>query len=709
MGNNLIFEIGTEELPFSCIKEGTSGLKTILADKLNENRLEFSSIKTFSSPRRLAALVEDLSATQKSGEKIVTGPPAGIAFNKEGNPTEAARGFAKSLNLKVSELEKIEVEGRGLYLGKKITEAGKKTEDVLSGILKDSILSLNFSKQMTWADYDISFIRPIRWILALYGNKVINFSIVDLNSGNVTYGHRTIGSSPIIIEDSENYFKLLEDRGRVIAEGKKRKKLILDQIKHLEDKVWNNKFRVVLNKDLLEEVVNLVEIPNVIAASFPDKFLYIPKELLIEAIQHHQKYFAVLGESGDVSTHFIIVQNGVRDEKGSVKKGNERVLRARLSDAAYFYEADRKHDFDYWTNKLKGVIFFSGVGSMYSKAGRLEKISNYIAGLLKEGTDDRKSRDKNLQENLSRASMLCKCDLVTNMVVEFPTLQGAVGRQYARERGENDAVSAAVFEHYLPRFAGDVLPSEDTGLILSIADKIDTITGMFAAGKIPTGSEDPFALRRKASGIVLSVLKGRYDFNLDGLIDYSMKLFEGCPGLKDRGKTGVPEEIRDFIITRFRFMLEKEGRRLDILDSILGSGCNSILDISLRYDALEEFISNKDIKRISLPMIRCKNIIGKREFGKVNSGLLIEECEKELYLSAGKKENLIKKFTCTKDYKAVLKELHEFGDLVDTFFDRVLVMDKDIKVRSNRINLIKQIMDLYLMFADFSALVVNNG
>jgi glycyl-tRNA synthetase beta chain len=709
MGNNLIFEIGTEELPPSCIKEGTGGLKTVLGSKLTENRLEFKNIKTFSSPRRLAALVENLSATQKSGEKVVTGPPAGIAFDKEGNPTGAARGFAKSLNLKVGELEKIEVEGRGLYLGKKITEAGKKTEDILAGILRDSILSLNFSKQMTWADYDISFIRPIRWILALYGNKVINFSIVDLNSGDVTYGHRTIGPAPITVSDSDSYFKLLEDKGSVIADGSKRKKLILDRIKQLEDKVWKNKFRVVLDEDLLEDVVNLVEIPNVIAGSFPDKFLYIPKELLIEAIQHHQKYFAVLDESGNVSTNFIIVQNGVRDEKGGVKKGNERVLRARLSDAAYFYEADRKHDFSYWTDKLKGVIFFSGLGSMYDKAERLEKISNHIAGLLKEGTGDRKSRDKNLPENLSRASMLCKCDLVTNMVVEFPTLQGVVGREYARERGENDAVSGAVFEHYLPRFAGDILPSEDTGLILSIADKIDTITGMFEAGKVPTGSEDPFALRRKASGIVLSILKGRYDFNLNRLIDYSMKLFKGYPGLKDKENAGIADEIRDFIITRLRFMLEKEGRRLDILDSILGSGCSSILDIRFRYDALEEFIKNKDIKRISLPMIRCKNIIGKREFGEVNPELLAEECERELYLSAGKKEDLIKKLIYSKDYKALLKELYEFGDIVDTFFDKVLVMDKDVKVRSNRINLIKKVMDLYVMFGDFSALIVNNG
>ena len=708
MGKNLLFEIGTEELPPSCIGEGVTGLKTVLENKLAVNRLEFRNIQVFSSPRRLVAVVEDLSEIQKSGEKIVTGPPAGIAFDKEGNPTEAAKGFAKSLNLKVGDLEKIEVEGRGSYLGKRIIEKGEKTADILTNILKDSILSLNFSKQMTWADYDIRFIRPIRWILALYDNKVINLNIANLNSGNVTFGHRTISPDPIVIKDSESYFKLLEDKGKVIADGSKRKELISNQIKKLEDKVWKGKFKVVIDEDLLEDVVNLVEIPNVITGSFPGEFLYIPKELLIEAIQHHQRYFAVLDGSGNVSTRFIIVQNGVKDE-GGVKKGNERVLKARLSDASYFYETDRKHDFTYWTDKLKGVIFFSGLGSMYDKAKRLEKISVHIAGLLKESSSINKSKDNDLSKDLSRAGMLCKCDLVTNMVVEFPTLQGIVGRQYTLERGEKTKVSDAMFEHYLPRFAGDILPSNDIGLILSIADKIDNITGMFLLGKIPSGSEDPFALRRKASGIVLSILKGKYDFNLDNLIDYNMKLFSGYPDFKDKQDRGIAGGIRDFIITRLKFMLEKEERRIDILDSILGSGCSSILDINLRYNALEGFIKAADIKRISFPMIRCKNIMGKEESREVNPGLLTEKYEKELFLSIGRKEASLKNLIDKKDYEPALKELYEFGDIVDIFFDKVLVMDKDVKVRSNRINLIRKTVNLYLMFADFSKLTTDSN
>src|SRR4030043_1769650 len=555
----LLFEIGTEEMPPSCIEEGVNGLKGVLEDKLAENRLECKDVKTYSSPRRLVAVVKGLDEIQKPKTKTVTGPPKKIAFDKGGNPTEAAKGFARSLNLKVSELEEIEIESRGLYLGKRIVEEGKKTVDLLPEILKDSILSLTFSKQMTWADYDIKFIRPIRWILALYGNEVVKFSIANINSGNITFGHRTISPGPITVKDAGSYFKLLQDKGKVIADAAKRKELILNQINQLEEKVWKSKYKVILDEDLVKDVVNMVEIPNTIAGDFPGEFLYIPKELLIEAIQYHQKYFAVKDKSGNVSTRFIIVQNGIKD-KGGVKKGNERVLKARLKDAAFFYEEDRKHDFSYWTEKLKEVIFFSGLGSMYDKAVRLKKLSTYLADLPCCGNLKNKNK---ISTDLASASMLCKCDLVTSMVVEFPALQGIVGRQYAREKGEKYTVADAIFEHYLPRFAGDILPSTDVGLILSIADKIDTITGMFIAGKIPSGSADPFALRRKASGIVLSILKGKYDFELADLISYDLKLYLESYDLKGTNSSKITGEVRDFIIARLKFLLEKKGRRPD--------------------------------------------------------------------------------------------------------------------------------------------------
>ncbi|MFA5015138.1 MAG: glycine--tRNA ligase subunit beta [Actinomycetota bacterium] len=704
MGKDLLFEIGTEELPPSCMEEGVTGLRKVLENKLSESRLEFKDILTYVSPRRFVAIVKGLGEIQKSKEEIVTGPPKGIAFDKNGGPTKAAEGFARSLNLKVSDLEEIEIKGKGLYLGKRITEEGKKAKDLLGDILKDTLLSMSFSKQMTWSDYDIKFVRPIRWILALYDNEIIRFNIINLTSGNVTFGHRTLSPGAIIIKNTGDYFKFLKSKGAVIVDSAKRRELILKQISKLEEKLWKGKYKVVLNENLLKDVVNLVEIPNTITGNFPRGFLYMPKELLIEAIQYHQKYFAVLNKSGNVSTKFIIVQNGIKDTTGGVKKGNERVLKARLKDATFFYEEDKKHDFNHWTEKLKEVIFFSGLGSMYDKAVRLKKLSIYLIDLL-HGSGLKGRQD--ISPDLVSASLLCKCDLVTSMVVEFPALQGIVGRQYAKEKGEKSAVADSIFEHYLPRFAGDILPSTDIGLILSIADRIDTITGMFIAGKIPSGSADPFALRRKASGVVLSILKGKYDFELAGLIGYNIKLYLESFNPKDTDGSKIASEVRDFIVARFRFLLEKKGKRLDILDAILEPGCGSIMDIDLRYTAIEEFIINRDIKKIYFPVIRCRNIIGKKEFGEVKEKLLVEEYEKKLFSSIESKKSKIKDLVVKKDFTSVLIELDKLGTVVDQFFDKVLVMDKDEKIKTNRINLIKKAVDLYMTMADFSRLIVD--
>jgi glycyl-tRNA synthetase beta chain len=705
MKKKLVFEIGTEELPPSCAFEGSTGLGGILGDKLSENRLEFTDLKTYSSPRRLVAVVKGLSDIQKSEEKTVTGPLVKIAFDSSGNPTRSAEGFAKSMGLKVSQLEKIKVDGKGVYLGKRMVDEGKKTTDILPEMLKETILAMTFKKQMTWGDYDLKFARPIRWILALYGDRVIKFKLANLNSSNITFGHRTLGPGPITVKDSDSYFKMLRDKGRVIADAEKRRQLILDQISRLEKKKWKGKYRVVLNQDLIDDVVNLVEIPNVITGNFPKKFLYIPKELLIEAIQYHQRYFAVLESSGSVSTRFIVVQNGIRDN-GEIKKGNERVLKARLSDASFFYEEDKKHDFDYWIDKLKGVVFFSDMGSIYDRAVRIKKVSVYIAKLL-DGSKTRLKDD--IPVYLNRAGMLCKCDLVTHMVVEFPTLQGIVGREYAKEKGESREVSDAIFEHYLPRYSGDVLPMTDTGTLLSIADKIDTITGMFMAGKIPSGSEDPFALRRKASGIVLSILEKKYDFDLDSAVKYNLNLYTKSFKLGNGDDLQLITKVKDFIISRYRFLLGKERRRSDILESILGSGCSSIMDIDLRYRALQRFISGGDIKRLTFPMIRCKNITGDNKPGRVKTNLFKEEYEKKLFSLICRYEASVRELILKKDYRSVLAEFEEFGRTVDLFFDSVLVMEKDVKTRVNRINLVRKAVDLYLMFADFSRLVIEGN
>jgi glycyl-tRNA synthetase beta chain len=705
MGKDLVLEIGTEELPPSCIREGAASFKILLEKNIKSNLIDFDKISVFHSPRRITAYIKDLSLMQKSEEKVVTGPPKNISIGPDGKPNQAALGFAKSLGLRVEDLEDIEIKGKGVYLGKKIIQEGKNTSEVLPGVLKDTVLSVTFKKQMYWGDYGTRFIRPIRWLLVLFGTEVIELSIENVDSGRLTYGHRTLNSSPLKIEDAKDYFNILEKNGNAIADPQKRSDMIHTQVQKIEKERWKGRYRALVDEKLLEEVVDLVEIPNVLVGEFPSDFLYIPADILIEAIQYHQKYFPVLDDKGKVTTDFLIVQNGISDN-GDIKKGNERVLKARLSDAAFFYEQDKKHDFSYWGKKLEGVIFYFGLGNMKDKQDRLKKISLYITDKLEANV---KSLSNTIKEDLNNASAMCKCDLVTNLVVEFPELQGVVGREYSKERGHSGPVSSAVFEHYLPRFAGDDLPVTDTGRILSLADKIDTITGMFMVGNIPSGSEDPFALRRKASGIVRSILEGNYDIDLKDLIVFNMKLYSDSFELKKSTGENSAQKIFDFIIARQRFLLDRQDRRMDILDAVLGSGTGSITDIDMRFKAIEEFILKNDIKSIVWPMSRSQNIISKKKFTHIDEGLFVEEQEKKLYKSLKDVSDRKNTLISNRDYPLLLKEMERFGKVVDTFFDEVLVMDKDPSVMANRINILKEVVDYYLNMADFSKLIIENN
>ncbi|MCL5070589.1 MAG: glycine--tRNA ligase subunit beta [Actinobacteria bacterium] len=702
MGKNLLFEIGTEELPSSCLIEGIRNIKTLLEEKLTGNRINFSKVISYGTPRRLVAFVKDLDQMQQTQEKIIMGPPKNIAFDSSGKPTGAAVGFVKSLNVGIEDLQPVETP-RGIYLTVKVVEEGRQTEKLLPEILKDVITSMTFNKQMTWGDYSIRFARPIRWIAAIYGKETINFSIENLASSNKTFGHRTLNGKPTIIRstDLNSYIELLQGLN-VVIDTEKRRQLILTGIKKLEESQWKNNFKAVLDEGLLGEVVNLAEIPNVLVGNFPREFLYIPREILIKAIQHHQRYFATVDKAGNVTTRFIVIQNGISDKKGEIIRGNERVLRARLSDARFFYEEDKKTSFETWHEKLKGVIFYSRLGTLYEKSKRLENICISIAEILNSRGILKK---ESVSVDLIRASMLCKCDLVANLVIEFPELQGLVGSEYAKEKGENTDVASAIFEHYLPRVAGDILPDTDTGAILSIADKIDTIAGMFLAGNLPSGSEDPFALRRKASGIILTALKKGYDIDLLKLSAFSIDLYLEKFNFSNVDRTKIINDVVEFVTARYKFQLEKQNKRIDILDAILGANCFSIIDMDLRYRAIENYLSAENIEKLSAPMIRCKNIIKGRRFSEIRPGLLSDEFEKELFSQITNKSNIIRRHMVEGKYSEALAELTEFGNSINIFFDKVLVMDNDETIRTNRINLVKESSSLYLLFADFSKIV----
>lgn len=700
MKSDFILEIGTEELPPSCIREGLNSFRVLLEKKFIENRIRFDDISAYSSPRRMAVYIKGISDIQETAEKTITGPPKKIAFSPDGKPNKTAIGFAKSLGINIEDLEEIEIKGKGIYLGKRIVQKGKMTSDILPELLKTTILALNFKKQMSWGDYGIKFIRPIRWLLAILGNKVIDFKIENIRSGNLTFGHRTLNTAPIEIGSAQEYFQRLKEV-MAIADQTVREKMIHEQIKSIEENIWKKEYKAVIDEDLLREVIDLVEIPNVLIGRFSKDFLYIPADILIEAIKYHQKYFPVLDSKGKITMNFLIVQNGIEDS-GEIKKGNERVLRARLSDAAFFYEQDKKHDFAYWQEKLKGVIFFYGLGNMNDKQKRLEKISAYLAGKI-HGIGN-----EGLLQDLMSASTMCKCDLVTNMVVEFPELQGIVGREYSKEKGYNESVSKAIFEHYLPVSAGDRLPSGETGRILSLADKIDTITGLFLMGKIPSGSQDPFALRRKATGMVRSILEGKYDIDLKDLIKFCIALYKKSYEIKESDDNKTIGKIFEFIIARLRFSMAEENKRMDVFDAVLGSGASSPEDICLRQEAIEDYISKGDIKSIVWPMSRSQNIVAGKESGPVDPKLFKEKYEKELFEALGKIESIICDLIENKKYYRLLEEMNRFGGAVDRFFDEVLVMDRDEKIKANRINLLKRVAGLYIDFADFSLILIDN-
>jgi len=698
MEKKLAFEIGTEELPSSCLNEGIASLKNILCDKLAKNRLDFSKVETFGTPRRLIAIVHDLKDMQNSLEKLVMGPPEKISFDVAGKPNQAAIGFAKGLGIAVEELERISTD-RGVYIGKKLFEEGKKTSDILPQILNDLIFSIAFSKQMTWADWQIRFARPIRWILAIYGDEILNIEIESLKSGNLTFGRRTICPQSFTVDNADGLLDILGQKGNVIIDSAKRREIILNGIRGIEERHKGSKIKTVINEDLLDEIINLVEFPNVLIGSFPEKFLSLPRDILIKAIEYHQRYFAVTSEKDEVLPEFVVVQNGISDKNGEIIKGNERVLKARLSDASFFYGEDRKHSWENWIDKLKGVIFYSKLGSIYDKELRLVKISQkIISELNKNGSN---ISDEIIDYSL-RASMLCKTDLVTNLVVEFPELQGVAGREYAKERNENKEVYESIFEHYLPGFYGDILPQTTTGTIISIADKIDTITGMFLAGAIPSGSEDPFALRRRALGIVLSVLEKNYDLDINELTGFSVDLYNQFLKFDAEKVSKTVRSVADFIIARLKFIYEKDEKRTDLIDAISGSGITSLLSIAKRYAAIMKIISEGKLEEISLPMIRCKNIVKGKNFGEVKPDLFKEDSEKELYDEIISKYKIIKKLNAENEYDKSINVVVDFRKKVDSFFDKVLVMDKIEEVKNNRLNLVKKALDLYMMIADFS-------
>jgi len=683
----LLLEIGTEEIPAGFIPQALMDLESLAKKELEASRIDFNGIKTLGTPRRLVLVIESVSEKQRDEETKKIGPSKQSAFDAKGNPTKAAIGFAKSQSVPVESLTMIQTE-KGEYVCAVKKESGRVTSEILSTLLPKWILSIPFQKSMRWADVPIRFARPIHWILALFGGEVVSFEVGNIRSGNMTYGHRFMNPGPISVKDFQSYLQKTREAS-VIVDPAERKKRIEDEMIREGAKVSG---RVLKDEELLNEVNFLVEYPVALCGTFDNKFLSLPREILIHSMKEHQRYFPVVDDHGILLPYFVCISNIHPKSREVVVKGNEKVLRARLSDAAFFFEDDLKISLEKRVEQLKKVVFQAKLGTSYEKVMRFKQLALWMTERI----------DPKLREAVERTSHLCKADLVTGMVGEFPKLQGIVGREYARLSGEKPEVAEAIYEHYLPGFAGDRLPSGPIGDIVSIADKMDTIVGCFGVGLVPTGTADPFGLRRQALGIIRIILEKKYSISLTGLIEESEKQLKGK---MERPVEKVKEEVLDFFRVRYQnFLLDKEYP-FDVTDAVLSISFDELLDVQGRIDALKRAKEWKDFESIVIAFKRAMNILkGSPPQREINPSLFAESAEKNLYQSFLKAKERIDLHLNKRDYPSTLLEMTQMKKPIDEFFEGVMVMVEEETIRNNRLALLDEIGKVFLRIADFSKL-----
>ena len=683
----LLLEIGTEEIPAGFVPQALMDLEALAKRELEASRIDFSGSKTFGTPRRLALVIESVSEKQRDEETRKIGPSKQAAFDAKGNPTKAAIGFAKSQSVPAESLTVIQTE-KGEYVCAVKKESGRLTAELLSSLLPKWILSIPFQKSMRWADVPIRFVRPIHWILALFGGEVVPFEVGNIRSGNVTYGHRFMHPGPITVKDFQSYLQKTREAS-VIVDPVERKRKIKDEMIREGARVSG---RVLTDEDLLNEVNFLVEYPVALCGGFDHKFLSLPREILIHSMKEHQRYFPLVDDHGILLPHFVCVSNIKPKNREVVVKGNEKVLKARLSDAAFFFEDDLKIPLDTRVEQLKKVVFQAKLGTSYEKMVRFKQLALWIAERI----------DPKLHEAVERASHLCKADLVTGMVGEFPKLQGIVGKEYARLSKERPEVSEAIYEHYLPAFAGDRLPSGPIGDIVGIADKMDTVVGCFGVGLVPTGTSDPFGLRRQALGILRIIVEKKYFLSLKEFIAESE---EQLKEKMERPVERVKEEVLDFFRVRYQNLLLDRGVPFDVTEAVLSISFDDLVDVQGRIDALKKAREWKDFESIVIVFKRAMNILkGSPPKGQITPSLFAETVEQNLYQSFLIAREKIGSLLNKRDYPSALLEMTRMKKPIDEFFEGVMVMVEDEKIRDNRLALLDEIGKLFLRIADFSKL-----
>ena len=683
MRKELFLEIGTEEIPAAFLPKAMADLDALIRKEFEHARVSHGEVKTLGTPRRIALLVRELDEEQPDAEVTALGPAKKVAYDADGKPTKAAEGFARGQGVDVQDLSVASTE-KGEYVAVTKRIVGRPTADLLTEILPRVIGAIPFRKSMRWGDLDVRFARPMHWIVALFDGVVVPFSFGSINSGSASRGHRFMADASFPVRDYAHYLDECE-RHFVIPDPEKRKEIIRREVEQAARAAGG---RVLPDEGLLEQVTFLVEYPSVVCGSFEHDFLQVPKEVLITSMREHQRYFSLVDEDGRLLPNFITVNNTLADDPAVVRRGNERVLRARLSDARFFFEEDKKLSLADRVEDLKGVVYQAKLGTSYEKMERFRTLAESLASRL----------CPDVAGKVSRAAYLCKADLVTGMVGEFPELQGVMGREYALLSGEEPDVARAIHEHYLPTQAGGDLPATDIGAFVSIADKLDTICGCFGVGLIPTGTADPYALRRSAIGIIAILLDRGYDLSLTDLIDSSLDLLRHK---LTRDESLVRGDVLDFF--RGRYVNLMAGRYpSDVVEAVVAVSFDNLNEADARMAALAEFRERPDFEPLAVTFKRVCNIVKEGTDIPVDAGLFQDDAERELSRAFDVVASAARGKIGNKDYLAALAEIAGLKSPVDAFFDRVMVMAEDERVRNNRLALLTGIARLFGVIADFS-------
>jgi glycyl-tRNA synthetase beta chain len=685
----LLLEINAEEIPAGYIQPALDGLAHDLLSALAKARINHGPHRLFGTPRRLAIEIKDVADRQQPLKTEVVGPPRSVGFDTNGKATVAAEKFAQKVGLPLAKL-KVKSTDKGEYLCGTKTERGLATSSVLKTVLPQAIKAIQFPKTMRWADLSLSFARPIHSIVALLGAKIVSFQMENLKSGRYSFGHPFMNPGKVKLTDADSYVATLE-AVNVFVDLAKRRQMVIDEVNRAAASVSGE---ILPDEELIDIVTNLVEYPVAVIGRFEEEFLEVPDEVLITAMREHQKYFAIIDADKKLMPCFVAVNNTRTRDMQLVAEGHGKVIRARLKDAQFFYQADCKVLFDPWIERLNGVLFQAQLGTMHAKVDRVQQLAADIAAA--SGCDDGATRDA------VQAARLCKADLVSQVVVEFPKLQGVMGRVYAKVAGENDAVAMAVEEHYRPTRSGGALPQSLTGAIVSIADKIDSICGCFCVGLVPTGAADPYALRRQGIGILQIILERRLDLALRPLIARSLQLY------KDKASQSLAEtedQILAFLINRLSHMLVEQGLSKDVIAAVLVGEDDRILRLLQRVQALEKLKREPDFEPLATGFKRVVNIIKKSTLPsqqQIDSGLFEDESETALLKAFNAAESEVDRHIEASEFERALLAIAAMRPAVDAFFDGVLVNCDDVQVRNNRLNLLRKISTLFSRLADFS-------